>query len=119
MEYLGQVRELGVQLKAIGCRLVLDDFGRGPVYQYLPQLPVDMVKIDAALIRDLRKKKSSQTLVASLTAVAHEMKIQVVAKFVEDTALLDILRRLNVDYAQGFAIGRPMESIEQQRLINA
>lgn len=113
MENLARVRQLGTQLKAIGCRLVLDDFGRGPAYHYLRQLPVDMVKIDAALIRDLLVQKNSRTLVASLTAVAHDLQIQVTAKFVEQAALLDILRELDVDYAQGFAVGRPMESIEQ------
>lgn len=119
MEYLGQVRELTVDLKAIGCRVVLDDFGKGPAHRYLQQLPVDMVKIDGSLIRGLSTQKSDQALVENLTAVAHEMGIQVTAKFVEDVALLEILRRLDVDYAQGFAIGRPLESIEQLRSIMA
>lgn len=117
MEYLGQVRELTVDLKAIGCRVVLDDFGKGPAYRYLQQLPVDMVKIDGSLIRGLSTQKSDQALVQNLTAIAHEMGVQVTAKFVEDVALLEILRRLDVDYAQGFAIGRPLESIEQLRSI--
>jgi diguanylate cyclase (GGDEF)-like protein len=119
MEYIGQVRELAVQLKAIGCRLVLDDFGQGSAYQFLQQFPVDMIKVDASLIRDLATQKTNQTLVKSLTTVAHDLGIKVVAKFVEDAAILDILRELNVDYAQGFAIGRPMESIEQLRSMNA
>ncbi len=118
MEYVSQVRELGIKLNAMGCRLVLDDFGHGPAYQYLQQIPVDMVKIDASLIRGLIANKANQTLVKSLTSVAHDMGIKVVAKFVEDAALIDLLRQLNVDYAQGFAIGRPMESIEQLKSNN-
>lgn len=118
MEQIGQVRELGMKLKTIGCRLVLDDFGHGPANQYLQQIPIDMVKIDASLIRDLRTHKTNQTLVKGLTSVAHDLGIQVVAKFVEDAALIDLLRELNVDYAQGFAIGRPMESIELLRSID-
>ena len=117
MEHLGQVRELATDLKAIGCRVVLDDFGKGPAYHYLRQLPVDMVKIDGGLIRGLLTQKSDQILVNSLTAVAHDMGIQVTAKFVEDLALVDMLRTLDVDYAQGFAIGRPLESIEQMRSV--
>jgi diguanylate cyclase (GGDEF)-like protein len=113
MEHIGQMRELAVKLKTIGCRLVLDDFGHGPAYQYLQQIPVDMVKIDASLIRGLLTQKTNQNLVKSLTTVAHDLGIQVIAKFVEDVALIELLRELNVDYAQGFAIGRPMESIEQ------
>ena len=115
MENIGQVRALGAKLKTMGCHLVLDDFGHGPAYQYLQQVPVDMVKIDASLIRGLLTQKANRTLVKNLTAVAHDLGIQVVAKFVEDVALIEVLRELNVDYAQGFAIGRPMESIEQLR----
>lgn len=115
MENIGQVRALGAKLKTMGCRLVLDDFGHGAAYQYLQQVPVDMVKIDASLIRGLLTQKASRTLVKNLTAVAHDLGIEVVAKFVEDAALIEVLRELNVDYAQGFAIGRPLESIEQLR----
>ena len=115
MEYIGEVRELGVQLKSMGCSLVLDDFGHGPVQHYLQQIPADMVKIDASLIRDLLTHPANQTLVKNLTTVAHDLGIQVVAKFVEDVSLIPLLRELNVEYAQGFAIGRPMESIEQLR----
>ena len=118
-EYLGQVRALGVKLKTIGCRLVLDDFGHGSAYQYLQQLPVDMVKVAPGLIQDLATQKDNQTSVKSLTMVAHDLGIKVAAKFVEDAAVIDVLRGLNVDYAQGFAIGRPMESIEQLRSMNS
>ena len=117
MEYLDEVRDLGVRLNSIGCRLVLDDFGHGRNHQYLQQLAVDMVKIDASLIRNLLTQNANQALVKNLTTIAHDLGIQVVAKFVEDRSLLPLLRELNVDYAQGFAIGRPMESIEQLRSI--
>ena len=115
MEYIGQVRDLSVQLKTMGCSLVLDDFGHGPVHHYLQQISADMVKIDASLIRDLLTHQTNQTLVKNLTSIAHDLGIKVVAKFVEDVSLIPLLRELNVDYAQGFAIGRPMESIEQLR----
>ena len=119
MEYLDQVGTLIMKLKAIGCRVVLDDFGRGPAHQYLQQLPVDLVKIDGELIRDLATHGSSNNLVRNLTGLAHAAGMQVVAKFVEDSSLLDILRELNVDYAQGFAIGMPVEAIEQIQLLDS
>ena len=119
MEYLDQVGTLILKLKAIGCRVVLDDFGRGLAYQYLRQLPVDMVKIDGELIRDLRTNDSNKGLVKNITSLAHEAGMQVVAKFVEDPALLVVLRELKVDYAQGFAIGMPVEAIEQIQSLDA
>lgn len=100
MEHIRQVRELGVKLKTIGCRLVLDDFGHGPAYQFLQQIPVDMVKIDASLVRDLLTQKTNHTLVRNLTAVAHDLGIQVVVKYVEEAAVIEVLRELKVDYAQ-------------------
>ena len=119
LEYLDQVRRLIAKLKAMGCCIVLDDFARGPAYQYLHQLPVDMVKIDADLIRSLTVQPDNQALVRDVTALAHEMGIEVVAKCVEDVALLGILYSLGVDYAQGFAIGTPVEAIEQMQTLQA
>lgn len=113
MEYLDQVRTLTFKLKAVGCCVVLDDFGRGPAHQYLDQLPVDMVKIDGELIQGLTTNPSDRALVKTITDQAHERGIEVVAKSVQDPALLDTLRKLNVDYAQGFAIGMPVEAVEQ------
>lgn len=113
MEYLDQVRLLTFKLKAIGCCVVLDDFGRGPAHQYLEQLPVDIVKIDGELIHGLMTNQSDKALVRRITEQAHKRGIQVVAKSVQDPALLATLRELDVDYAQGFAIGMPVEAIEQ------
>jgi diguanylate cyclase (GGDEF)-like protein len=115
MEYLNQVQTLIMKLKSIGCRVVLDDFGHGPANLYLRQLPVDMVKINGDLIRSLSTHENNRALVKNITEVAHEKGIQVTAKHVEDEALVEILRDLGVDYAQGFAIGRPVEAIEQMQ----
>lgn len=119
MEYLDRVRGLIGKLKAIGCRIVLDDFGRGPAYQYLQQLPVDMVKVDGELIRGLAARSDNRTRVREITELAHRMGIEVTAKHVEDAALLGILYDLGVDYAQGFAIGVPVEAIEHREVLQA
>lgn len=116
MEYLDQVRKLIGQLQAITCQVVLDDFGRGLAYRYLQQLPVDMVKIDGELIHGLLTREGNRDLVRDITAAAHEHGMQVVAKCVENADLLPILYRLGLDYAQGFALGKPVESIEKIHL---
>ncbi len=113
MEYLDQMSGLIVKLKTIGCSVVLDDFGPGPGYRYLQQLPVDMVKIDGELILGLATQPNNQARVRNITKAAHENGILVTAKCVEDASLIDTLRTLNVDFAQGFAIGMPVEAIEQ------
>lgn len=118
LEYLNQVRTLILKLKTIGCPVVLDDFGHAPARQFLQQLPVDMIKINGDLIRTLSTHQSAQMLVTDIVDLAHEKEIQVTAKSVEDEALLDLLRKLDIDYAQGFAIGMPVEAIEQQLLFS-
>ncbi|MDT8403465.1 putative bifunctional diguanylate cyclase/phosphodiesterase [Sulfuriflexus sp.] len=118
LEYLNQARTLISKLKTIGCPVVLDDFGHGPARQFLQQLPVDMIKINGDLIRNLSTQQGAQKLVRDIVALAREKEIQVTAKHVEDENLLDLLRELDIDYAQGFAIGMPVEAIEQQLLFS-
>lgn len=95
-------------LKALGCRFALDDFGSGiATVNYLRQLPVDLVKIDGSLIRQLNEDPISQHLVQSFTDIAHLLSHQVVAEHVENEATRQQLKTIGVDYAQGFHIARP------------
>ncbi|BAV34054.1 diguanylate cyclase [Sulfuricaulis limicola] len=95
-------------LRALGCRFALDDFGVGfTSFTHLRSLPVDTVKIDGSFVRDLASNPENQSLVKAMTEVAHSLGKQVVAEFVESAEILEILRALGVDYAQGYHIGRP------------
>lgn len=107
--------------KAIGSdsALILDDFGLGPIaFQFFADLGVKMVKVDASIVRDVQTSKARHKLLKNITATAHDYGIEVVAKFVEHIDMLPLLQKIGVDYAQGFAIGRPLESIEQVKLAN-
>ncbi|MHB1142319.1 MAG: EAL domain-containing protein [Sulfuricaulis sp.] len=95
-------------LRVLGCRFALDDFGVGfTSFTHLRSLPVDTVKIDGSFVRDLATNPENQSLVKAMTEVAHSLGKQVVAEFVESAEILEILRTLGVDYAQGYHIGRP------------
>lgn len=95
-------------LTALGCRFVLDDFGVGfTSFAHLRALPVEIVKIDGSFVRDLPTNPQNRALVKAMTEVAHSLGKQVVAEYVENAAILAVLRELGVDYAQGFYIGRP------------
>jgi diguanylate cyclase (GGDEF)-like protein len=105
---LGQVTALMREIRALGCRFFLDDFGTGYAsYSYLKEFPVDVVKIDGIFVKDIHQDEVSCAMVKSITEVAHHMGKLVVAEFVHTEAILNVLRRLEVDYAQGFCIGRP------------
>jgi EAL domain-containing protein (putative c-di-GMP-specific phosphodiesterase class I) len=105
---MDQVSALMREIRALGCRFFLDDFGTGYAsYSYLKEFPVDVVKIDGIFVKDIHQDEVSYAMVKSITEVAHHMGKLVVAEFVHNEAVLNALRRLEVDYAQGFYIGRP------------
>ncbi|MCB1775329.1 MAG: EAL domain-containing protein [Gammaproteobacteria bacterium] len=96
------------EIKALGCRFALDDFGSGfSSFTYLKQLPVDIVKIDGVFIQNLATSGDDQLFVKALTDVAKGLGKTTVAEFVENAETLALLRAFGVDYAQGYYIGRP------------
>lgn len=96
------------RLKAIGCCFALDDFGSGlSSFAYLKTLPVDFLKIDGVFVKDIESDPIARAMVNSINAIGHEMGLRTVAEFVETEAILDCLREIGVDYAQGYHLGRP------------
>ncbi|MEN8180514.1 MAG: EAL domain-containing protein [Pseudomonadota bacterium] len=97
------------QLKAIGCRFALDDFGSGmSSFGYLKHLPVDFIKIDGAFVRDIVSDPIDLSMVKAINEVAHNMGMQTIAEYVEDYHTLEILKDIGVDYAQGYGIAQPI-----------
>ncbi|WP_151670156.1 ammonium transporter [Nitrincola schmidtii] len=108
------------ELKSLGCQFALDDFGSGlSSFGYLKQLPVDYLKIDGIFIQELANNPIDQAMVASINNIGHIMGLKTIAEFVEDSATLDILRQIGVDYVQGYHIGRPepLESLNSVRVM--
>jgi diguanylate cyclase (GGDEF)-like protein/PAS domain S-box-containing protein len=105
---LTKAAELMHELKSMGCRFALDDFGIGmSSFAYLKYLPVDFLKIDGTFVRDMANDEMDCAIVEAINRIAHILGMQTVAEIVEDQATLDRLRLLGVDYAQGFHIARP------------
>lgn len=105
---LADAVDLMRELKKIGCRFALDDFGAGhATYNYLKHLPLDYVKIDGAFVKDIATNDNDLAMVRSMNDLAHYMGIQTVAEYVENEDILDRLRAIGVDYAQGYGIERP------------
>ena len=100
-------------LKEYGCRFLLDDFGTGhSSYSYLKHLPIDYVKIDGMFIKDIVENKNDQAIVKSINEIGHFMGKKTIAEYVENAQILEHLRSIGVNYAQGFAIERPHLLVE-------
>jgi len=105
---LARANDMIHQLNAMGCRLALDDFGTGAnSLMNLKNLDIARVKIDGSFVRDIVTDQRSQVTVRAIVELAKGFAIDTVAEFVENKAIADAVRALGVDYAQGFAFGKP------------
>lgn len=96
-------------LRKTGCRFALDDFGTGlSSFVYLKALPVDYLKIAGPFVARMDKDRVDCAMVDTINRVAHVMGMKTIAEFVENDAILEKLRELGVDYAQGYGIARPV-----------
>lgn len=96
-------------LRQLGCKLSLDDFGSGlSSFAYLRNLPVDLLKIDGQFVRDIATDAVSLAMVKSIHEIGCLMGKQTVAEFVENPAILELLRGFGVHYAQGYSVGYPV-----------
>jgi EAL domain-containing protein (putative c-di-GMP-specific phosphodiesterase class I) len=103
-----QAKALCRGLRALGCAVALDDFGAGfGSFYYVKHLPFRYLKIDGDFIRELTDSRQDQLFVRALVQVARGMNMQTIAEFVSDESTIQLLGELGVDYAQGYAIGRP------------
>lgn len=105
---LTQAIEFMKSLKAIGCCFALDDFGSGlSSFNYLKTMPVDFIKIDGHFILDICDDKTDLAFVEAINRIGHIMGIQTIAEFVENKDVLDKLKEIGVNYAQGYYIDKP------------
>jgi len=99
----------------MGCKFALDDFEVGFLtFTHLQRLPVDYLKIDGAFIRDLDTNPTNKALVQAINSVAHALGIATIAEYVENAAIWEILRELEIDCGQGYYLGKPSPLAEQE-----
>jgi PAS domain S-box-containing protein len=96
------------RLHRLGCKIALDDFGTGyGGFTYLKQFPIDILKIDAQFVADVRADPASRSVVEAIVSLARGFGLKTVGEGVEDGATLELLKKLGVDQVQGFHLGRP------------
>ncbi len=105
---LARANQLINDLRRAGCTTSLDDFGSGvSSFAYLKALAVDFLKIDGMFVGNISQDKVDYAMVRSIKEIGHVMGKKIVAESVETQAVLEKLRELGIDYAQGFEVGEP------------
>ncbi len=108
---LAEFRESGIQV-------ALDDFGTGySAMSYLNKFKVDYVKIDQSFVQGISDDINDRTIVEAIVAMAHKLRLKVIAEGVETTAQRDFLASIDCDFAQGYLFAKPMPRIEFETLL--
>ena len=105
---LAAARQFIAGLKKLGCRFALDDFGSGlSSLNYLKNLQVDYLKIDGAFVKDMASDEIDCAMVEAINKIGHQMGLKTIAEFVDSAAIMNKLKEIGVDYAQGNWIHMP------------
>jgi EAL domain-containing protein (putative c-di-GMP-specific phosphodiesterase class I) len=101
------------KLKSIGVRIAIDDFGTGySSLAYLKRFPIDTLKVDRSFIRDIPADSGDKKITRAIIAMAHGLKLKVVAEGVETAEQLKYLRAQRCDAVQGYLLYRPLPEEE-------
>lgn len=107
-------------LKKLGIRISLDDFGTGhSSLAYLKRFPIDTLKIDQSFVRDIIRDPDTAAIVTAIIAMGHSLRLKVIAEGVEFTDQATFLKRCSCDQMQGFLINAPMPAAEFGAILSA
>jgi len=105
---LNKATEFISVLKGLGCKFALDDFGSGlSSFGYLKNLPVDYLKIDGMFVKDIIDDPIDYAMVKSINEIGQVMGMQIIAEFVENDEIKNMLEAIGVNYGQGYGLGKP------------
>jgi len=100
-------------LKELGCKFALDDFGTGlSSFGYLKHFPVDFLKIDGSFVKEILHDPIDREMVRSINEIGHLTGKQTIAEFAENLDIINMLRSLGVDYAQGYGVSQPQRVLK-------
>lgn len=112
IENYGEISLFIKEMKLLGCRIAIDDFGSGySNFEHLLKLDIDYIKIDGSLIKNLDTDINAQMVVETIIDFAEKLNILTIAEFVHNEAILKKVKELNVNRTQGFFLAEPKAEI--------
>lgn len=107
------------RLREAGSTIALDDFGTGYAsFDYLRRLPLDVLKVDGSFVKNIVDSENDRIIVQAISQVASSMQLVTVAEFVESEDHIDTLKALNIQFAQGFGVARPLPLSEHLTMLS-
>jgi len=111
---INQTADVIATLRRYNIKFALDDFGAGiSSFSYLKNMPVDYLKIDGKIIKNMSHNTADKAMVAAINQIGKVMNIEIIAKHVENVFTLNQLKEIGIDYAQGFYLDKPKDINEQ------
>jgi EAL domain-containing protein (putative c-di-GMP-specific phosphodiesterase class I) len=108
------------KFKEMGIKLSIDDFGTGySSLSYLKRFPIDTLKIDQSFVKDITTNPDDEAIASTIIAMAHNLRLKVIAEGVETKEQLDMLRNKDCDEVQGYYFSRPVAENELKALLTA
>lgn len=106
-------------LSELGVRIAVDDFGLGSALDFLTQFPISTLKIDQSFVRNMTGDSRDAAFIAAIIAMAHSLKLKVVAEGIETDAQLTLLKAQQCDEVQGYLLSRPLSATMITELLEA
>ncbi|MBN2645427.1 MAG: EAL domain-containing protein [Desulfuromonadaceae bacterium] len=105
------------EIKTLGCRFALDDFGSGmSSFEYLRSFPVDFIKLDGSFVRNMETDALSAEIVASVQRIGETLRVKTIAEHAETEQTLRLLEQQGYDYVQGYIIDKPAALERTERI---
>ena len=118
LQTIEKVMDALARLQALGIRLAIDDFGRGySSFAYLKSLPLHALKLDQLFVQDISHDARSAAITNSISVMAHNLGLQVIAEGVERPEQISALRACGCDLFQGYIFSKPLSATDMEPLI--
>jgi len=106
-----QVEAFIQNIYTLGAKIAIDDFGSGYAnFQHITRIKSDYMKIDGSLIKNIDKDENARLVVETIVVFARKLHKKTIAEFVHSKEVYDVVKSLDIDYAQGYYLGMPQES---------